>query len=275
MEFMLKAITLLFGLVLGVSVYAVAEHKSVHLPEPSASAKNPSKQKDKQGTVSLAKSAWDGSNVSLGINTTTGNSNTSNYNTQVVLTYTKNKWLTNFTGSYQRGHASEVLNKDVYSLNGQAQYQLGNQKVMRNYLYFKTSLDADKFSPVRYQCLNTVGYGRDWVKSELLTFSTQFGPGYRKNKDDVGVIHKSPIAYFSTTLIWKVTQSGTLTQTFQDSYGRQYNNWSSDTALTNKLIGNLALQVEYTMKYFSKIPAISTNTKKMDTSLNVNLLYSF
>lgn len=229
------------------------------------------------GTIKAKKStaSWDGSSIGLGVEVTTGNSNTSSYNAQASLIYSKNKWTNDFSGNYQRGSADDVLNADNYSVSDQLQYQFDGQNKNKSFVFLNSTVEGDNFSPVRMQSLNIAGYGYRWVKTDQFSLSTQLGPGYRRNRDDEDVVRSSPIASFGLTLIWKITKAATLSEKFQNNYGSQYNNWSSDTAVTNKLIGNLALQVEYIMKYYSRIPAISANTKKLDTKLTVNILYSF
>ncbi|MCH9644548.1 MAG: DUF481 domain-containing protein [Gammaproteobacteria bacterium] len=261
-----KAITLLCISLSLATTLAIADTKPT---------KKDTSKKASDTATPITKSAWDGSNVGLGINITTGNTETKNYNLQANFTFTKHRWTNIFNGSFQRGSASGILNKKVYSAQEQLQYSLNQDKKIQNYLFFMSIAKSDQFSPYRYQCTNTVGYGRDWIKNENVAFSSQAGPGYRRNKDDTGIVRQSMIGFLQAALMWKVTSFSTFNQTFQDTYGSQYNYLTSDTSLTNKLIGNLAIQMDYNVSYYSTIPRFSSNTKNIDTTLNINILYNF
>ena len=219
-------------------------------------------------------SPWDGSTAKFGAVINSGNTNTSTYNAGGVLDFTKNRWNNITVANWQFGRSDGSVNQEKYFAQDEVTY--GLNEAVTKYLFLLTSLNVDKFSPYDYQFLIAAGYG--WYLWKLKRFSLrfQFGPGYRRDKvDGTSVIHDQIVGTTRAILKWQITKNATFSQTVQYDIGSKYNYLKTVTAITNKITGNIAIQVSYVVDYYSRIPAGSSNTDKADTTMNVAVVYNF
>lgn len=222
------------------------------------------------------KTKWDGSNANLGVNRTTGNSPTKNYNIAFNLKYVNQPWLNTFETSAQFGETDDIMTKRIYFIQDQINYSLSKDDKVKNFIFASGNSKFDTFSPYTYQSVVAVGYGHDWFRNENVVFSTQLGPGARQNKErETSIITTSLIATLQTDLTWKITPNLSFSQMLRDDYGKQYNLLRSESAMTNKILGNCAIQLKYVVENYSRIPALTKRTKKTDTTLIINLVYNF
>ncbi len=224
------------------------------------------------------KSPWAGTQVSLGLVINTGNTNTTNVNAGAVINYAKGPWNNNAQATAQWGRDSGVLTKEKYFLQNQLSYLFG--KAQRNYGFVNGTGTADEFSPYEYQAIVAAGYGREVFKTDKFNLKLQSGPGFRRNVQKKTTLGPSKVmngAVLSSEakLAWQVTKSGQFSEDLRYDYGSPYNYMRSVTAFTNKIIRNIAMQVSLTLDRYSKIPAGSLNTKKLDTTTSLALVYTF
>ncbi len=237
--------------------------------------------KDKKTTKASATSStakptshWAGSNAQLGLVLNTGNTESTNFSSGINLLYKRGSWANTAQLQLQLNRSQGLLTKERYYAADQAQYSFSKQR--KNYVYGNVNFTDDQFSPYEFQVISSVGYGRDLIKTARFTLNVQAGPGLRF--DDIrsqAKNQKNFIVYTASNITWQVTKSMKFTEQLQYTLGNPYNYLQSVSAITNKLIGNLALQVSYTLQYYSEIPLDSTNTKKLDTTTNLALVYNF
>lgn len=219
-------------------------------------------------------SHWAGSNAQFGFVMNTGNTDSTNISAGLVVNYVNNAWTNNAQLNMQFNQSSGTTTKERYYATDQVQYSFSKKR--KNYVYSNVNFTDDKFSPYDYQVIGSAGYGRDMIKTPTFTWSLQTGPGMRY--DNVRYQSKDEhnfVVYTASNANWKVTKGMSLSEQAQYTIGKPYNYLQSVTALTNKIMGNLAMQVSYTLQYYSQIPLGSTNTKKLDTITNVALVYNF
>ncbi len=219
-------------------------------------------------------SPWAGSNAQLGLIINTGNTDNTNLSGGVKLLYTKAPWtnLTQLDMQFSRSQGSTT--KQRFFGMDQANYSFSRSR--KSFIFGNANYTQDKFSPYDYQGIIAVGYGRDLIKSDRFTLNVQAGPGIRF--DDVhgpGGYEQNVILSTASSINWNITKNCTLTEQLGYDMGKPYNYLKSVTAVTNKLTGNLAMQISYTMEYYSVIPFGSANTKKLDTTTNIALVYNF
>lgn len=240
-------------------------------------AKQPAIKKSKQvSSKATEKSSWDGSKIQFGLSSSTGNTESENYNTQINIDYTKYRWTNAFQANNWFGKSDGNVNQEKYFFQDQINYSFNDNANIDNYVFVSGNWTFDRFSPYKYQSVYALGYGRDWVKTDRLVLNTQIGPGYRRNKErDTGLIEANYILTTQAGIRWFITKTGALSETVRYDIGRPYDYLKSVTAFTNKIVGNLAVQISYTVEHYSSIPANSTNTHKTDTTTNVALVYTF
>lgn len=218
-------------------------------------------------------SAFDGSNAQVGAVVTTGNSNTTNLSGGLTVNYTKGPWLNNFQGNGQfTSNNGQTTQQQIFFQN-QTDYNMG-----RNFIFGNVNYTQNKFSPYDYQAVVSAGYGRTLVDNEKVKLSTQVGPGARINSiklnNQPSYVETRLIGVAGLNLAWDITDTVQFTENVTYNFGKPYDYLKTVSALTNKIIGNVAMQVSYTTEYYSTIPMGSQNTQNLDTTLNLSLVYN-
>lgn len=222
----------------------------------------------------LRHSYWAGSNAQLGLVVNTGNTNTSNLAGGAIGIYTNEAWMNNIQFNLQLIRSLGQFTKERYYTSDQLQYNFSKEH--KNFVYGNVNFINDRFSPYQFQTISSLGYGRDLLNFNTFTLTVQAGPGIRyesirhQSRDQ-----KNFITYTATNIGWQIAKSVKLNEELQYTFGHPYNYLQSVAALTNKILGNIAMQVSYTLQYYSVIPFGSKNTEKVDTITNVALVYNF
>ena len=221
------------------------------------------------------KSAWDGSNASFGLNINSGNTNTQNVNTALSVIYTHNRWVNNASGQVQFSKDTGVLNKEKYGLQDQLNVGFDSDNI--NSLFANSVLTIDKFSPYDYVYTGAAGYARKLIHRDNFTLTAQFGPGFSTNREtDTKKKNSQFIMQTASDIEWKVSSWGTLSQNLTADFGKLYNHYISTSKFTNKITKHLAVQIAFNVDHYSTIPPTKgPDTKKTDTTTDVNLVYHF
>lgn len=226
------------------------------------------------GEQAKAPSYWNGTNVALGFNMNTGNTDTSSLNATGNILYKNKPWSNAAHLGAQWGRSNGVLNKQKYTAVDQLNYNF--QRNDRSFAFMNGDFTSDYFSAYRYVFVGSAGYGRDFYRSDAFVWSAQLGPGLRRNEirsDDDSNNHI--IAMAQTNLRWNITDKGTLSQMLRYDYGAPFNYLQSVTSFQNQITGHIAIQASFEVENYSKIPPNSSNTKKTDTVTTLSLVYNF
>lgn len=221
-------------------------------------------------------SSWDGSKASMGLNRVTGNSPSTSSNGEFDLDYRQGRWSNNALAGFQYGKSNGVLNKEQYLYQDQLSYSFNDVATVDNFAFTKGSHQTNEFAAYESQTMVNIGYGRDWCKTATFHISTQLGPAWRRSVEQGTKERRSAMAgVFNVNLDWKITHSMTFSQVLEYTLGKPVNHLVSTTALTNKLIGNLASSFSFAVEDWSSIPSGSSNTKKTNTTTTLNVVYTF
>ncbi|PHQ79988.1 MAG: hypothetical protein COB66_05755 [Coxiella sp. (in: Bacteria)] len=221
-------------------------------------------------------SPWDGTNAQVGYVVNRGNTNSSMMNLGLNLSYKKPRWQNQFQAQFQYGKQDHTANRQYTHLNDQVQWSLNDHKKLDNFIFTNGDSIITKFGPYSYQNVFAAGWGKRWVDTKHFTLSAQVGPGYRVTKvQDESDVESSFIGTVQSNISLILSSYGTLTQSIRFDLAKPYNYVQAVTAFTNKIVGHIAVQVSYTLTYYSQIPTSSANTKKMDTITNISLVYNF
>lgn len=217
--------------------------------------------------------SWKGSNAQLGAVVTTGNANTTSLSGGLNLNYKKGPWLNNFQANAQFSSNDGVTTQQQYFGQNQTNYNWGC-----NFIFGNINYTQNQFSPYDYQVVTSVGYGRTLIKTDKVDWSVQAGPGLRTNSikfvGQPSQVNNHLIGVAVTNFAWQISDSVNFTENVTFNYGDPYNYLKTVSALTNKIIDNLAVQISYTTEYYSAIPLGSSNTQNLDTYLNLSLVYN-
>lgn len=221
-----------------------------------------------------AKSPWDGSNASFGFTWNTGNTNNKTINGSFNLIFKKDRWSNTANLGVQWQASNGVTSKDKYTLVNQTNYSFN--KSLSSFVFGNLNYTMDHFSAYNYVVVAAAGYGRNIIKTPTFLFSAQAGPGLRHNKvREDGNINNNFVVTTQANMTWNITKAGTITETARYDWGQPYDYFQTVTAFTNKIIGNLAMQLSFELDYYSSIPPMSSNTKKTDTTTALSLVYNF
>jgi len=225
-------------------------------------------------TNSMAQTApkedtWKGS-VEFGLVNTTGNTETQTIKSRAKVEVDKAKWL--HTGALETLTSSEddSSTAERYEVNAQSNYKLSGVK--KNYIYFMVNYEDDRFSGYDYRVTESIGYGRRVVDKESLTLDLEAGPGARQSELEDGGSEDETIFRGAAKLGWKLSDASTLTEVLSTEVGEDSTVSKSVTALTAKVIGELAMKITFTVKNTTDVPDDTENT---DTETAVTLLYAF
>lgn len=220
------------------------------------------------------KSPWDGTSASLGVNVSTGNTQSAVANGGFNLVYVKDPWSNTLNLGVLWGRADGSTNKEKFTAVDQMNYSF--HKENKSFFFTNGDFTADRFSPYTYVFVSSAGYGRDLYHSEKLELSAQAGPGWRRNMVRVDQdTDNHVILVTQANMTWNITNKGSLTELLRFDYGTPFDYFQTITAFQNKIIGNLAVQISFELNYYSKIPPMSSYTQKTDTISAVSLVYNF
>jgi len=229
----------------------------------------------------------------LGALLKTGNVKSADIKAGLKLRYEKEQWLQllsvdilgkKLESENDEGVKSFDTTDSKWAVAAQSNYTIeadGN-----NYLYGNLSYAEDRFSSFDLQSSVSLGWGRNWYKTNTVSLFADIGPGYKH--DEVSAIDATD----TVAAIPKTTQSSLIVQA-QALYVNQLNPYvefrqylvgkyapdsdqnsiyKSETSLTTKLIDSLQFKFALTLDYNTKV---EETFKNLDTQTGVTLVYSF
>ena len=213
---------------------------------------------------------WTGT-AQLGVISNSGNSTDTNINGGVTLNYDTQKWKNTGTFKGQLSSNKSGLSARNYDALVQTSYYF----LPKDFGYGRAEYNIDTFSAYKYRLSYSGGYGRRLYDNNGLTIDVQAGPGMVTTKEtDTNKTNNEFTLYTQGTLNWKISDNVSFEQTISTSFGHPDVYTQAVSALNTKIVGNLGMQVSYTIKHHSYIPS-DTDKHKTDTITNITLVYSF
>ncbi len=211
----------------------------------------------------------------FGLIVTTGNTESSTMKAKLSAHQELEMWSNDFSleGLYKQDEDDDTNKKETTAQNiymaGQANYKLSNPN---HRLFLFGSYEDDRFSSYNYQSTLALGWSERLWETKKTKFEYSIGPGYAFVETDEDEDESSVILRGSMDFHWKISESANFSQLVSTEYG-QYNTKSrSETALTAKINGSLAMKLSLTMDHNSNV---SSDTEKLDTTTAVTLVYTF
>lgn len=235
--------------------------------------------------VALPFSAWADdvpppwqSEVELGLQTLSGNSDSITLNTRLGMNYT--------SGPYR--HTSEVkfllVEKD-----GEEDKRKGEMESQANYKFDPTryvlaniTYTNDKYGPYFDDFTFATGLGYQAIWREDMTLLLEIGPGYRYQKpnldeiDDDDLILPHNVQEFivrgQAELMWQMTKTAELQGRLTTISGPSNTSFEARLSVQTSLIDDLAIKISTTQKYINDVPPGLSN---LDSIFTVNMVYQF
>ena len=223
----------------------------------------------------------------LGFLYKTGNTKSADMKAGLNFTHEKDQWLSlvafNFLGKKleetdESGDKDFVTTDNKWNITTQTNYTLSPEG--QNYLYGNIAYEEDEFSSFEKQSSVSVGWGRNWYKTEKASLFADIGPGYKhdvirasdtmaKKSEDSFIIQAQAL------YIRKINDFVEFRQLFVAKAAVQSDEnsiYKSETSVTTKLIESLQLKFALTVDHNTEVEEGFDNT---DTQTAMTLVYSF
>ena len=210
---------------------------------------------------------WSGK-IKFGYLGTSGNTENTNLNTSFGIAYAVGKWEHSFNAFAINATESKVTTAEAYEFGWKSEWNLSET----NFLFGRLDWRKDRFSGFPEQFSQSVGYGRRLIATTAHTLNGELGAGARQSERSDGTTENDVIIRLGLDYDWAFSETSSFTQDVVVEYGQNNTYIESITAVTAKLVGNLALVASYTIKNNSDVPAGNVNT---DTYTAVSLEYAF
>jgi len=211
--------------------------------------------------------AYDAS-VSLGYVGTTGNTDTTTFNTEVLFTFRQERWIHNAKLQGLSAQENEVTRAERYYLENKSDFALDEDQ----YLYGKGSYNDDRFSGFDYQATLSAGYGRYLLRRDTFDLQGFVGAGYRVNKIPAIDSEGEAIVSLGENFNWQISDNAKLVQSFVSDIGNDLTVSRFEVGLESNIIDRIATKIAFQLRNTSEVPA---GNKKTDTQTSVSLVYTF
>ena len=213
------------------------------------------------------KGPWAGK-LSLGYLSTSGNTETTSYNTTFEVGYTKDSWLHQLTGSSTGADDQEVTTAESYQLGWRTAYNFTEH----DFVFGTVDWRKDRFAGVTEQMSYALNYGRRVIDTPNRVLALGIGAGYRDSDRADGTSSANAIGRGSLLYNWTWTETSGFEQGLIVESGSDNTYIESVSAVRARLIGGFNLVLSYTIKNNSDVPV---DTEKKDTRTAISIEYAF
>jgi len=208
------------------------------------------------------------SNVELGAVKTSGNTKTFIINAKGKFVHEGIKLRDTITASANNSTDNNTTTAESYDASLQEDWKITE----RDYLFIRYGFQSDRFAGFKRRTSETVGYGRDLIKTDMLHWKAEIGGGLRQTRFVNNSNKSEAILRGATGLSWKVSDSALFTQDLSTEGGK--NGWATEsiTALQHKLNSHLSSKISVKVEHNSKVIA---PVKSTDVESAVTLVLNF
>ena len=212
-------------------------------------------------------SPWAGK-ATLGYLATSGNTENSTMNTGLEIGYKSGDWMHLLQAAAIRASESEVTTAEAYDLGWKSERKVTDH----DFLFGRLQWRKDNFGAYDTQFSQTAGYGRRLMDGEKHKLNAELGIGARQSEPQLGSKENETIFTAGAYYSWLLSESADFRQKLTAESGGENTYLESFTALSAKILGDLALVASYTIKHNTDVPAL---TEKTDRYTALSLEYSF
>jgi putative salt-induced outer membrane protein len=212
-------------------------------------------------------SPWAGK-ATLGYLATSGNTENSTLNTGFEVGYASGKWAHLLTAGAISASENEVNTAEAYDLGWKSERKITDQ----DFVFGRLQWRKDNFGAYDTQFSQTLGYGRRLIDNDKHKLNVELGVGARQSELQFGGRQDETIFTAGGYYKWQFSETAEFRQDLKTESGSSNTYTESVTALSAKLVGDLALVASYTIKNNSDVPPLSEST---DTYTALSLEYSF
>lgn len=214
---------------------------------------------------------WDNS-ISAGGTINTGNTNTTNLGAKLSSDFVRGPW------NYQLS-----IEGELDTANGQRTAQnatgIGSVRYLfeqRTYSFAKSNATFDAFATYDRTIRAAIGLGKVLIKNKKHFFSVEAGPGSTHQRISGSKEYQTLfMANGSMLYKYQVSPTAKISQAASIDYSSENTHSETISAIRTKVTDGLALEISFTLKHDSTIPANSKNTNRTDTATKVAVVYDF
>ena len=210
---------------------------------------------------------WEG-NVQFGYTETSGNTEEQSTKAAAEVFFREGNWRNVFRGDYLYSESDGDETADRYFVNNRTGYTFTE----KDYVWLSLSYEDDEFNGFDYTASAAVGYGRQLIGTDTMTWLFEIGPGYRFSETDDGEEEDEEILRLNSEYRWNITETSTFEQLLSSEIGSDNTITRSVTSLTLNVIEAINVRVSYEVNHTDEVPEDKDDT---DTITSVTLLYSF
>lgn len=210
---------------------------------------------------------WSGK-ATLGYLATSGNTENSNLNSGFEIGYKTGAWQHRLKAVAINATEEEQTTAEAYELGWKSERNLSDH----NFLFGRLTWRKDRFSAYDTQFSQTVGYGRRLIDSDVHKLNAEVGAGARQSRLIDGTEENETILRAGINYLWQFSPTAQFRQEISTESGSENTYIESITALSARLLDDLALVASYTIKNNSDVPPL---IEKTDTYIALSLEYAF
>lgn len=210
---------------------------------------------------------WSGS-VEAGYLASQGNSKTSSANGKFAASYVQDSWTHSIKLGASSSSSSDVTTGERYTAGLKTALAISDF----DYLYGTVNFDKDRFGGFSQRLSESIGYGRQILKSETQLLTAEIGAGARQTETVAGNDVDETIGRGNIAYSYAFTEGAKFSQTVLVESGEESTFAESVTSLAMPLVKNVSVKLAYTVKHNSVVAA---GNKHSDSYTAVNVGYTF
>jgi len=212
-------------------------------------------------------SPWSGK-ATLGYLATSGNTENTTLNTGFEVGYKAGKWAHLLNAAAVNASENEITTAEAYDVGWKSERNLSD----KDFLFGRLSWRKDQFGGFDTQFSQTVGYGRRLIDSDKHKLNAEVGAGARQSTLQGGLKVDETVFRGGMYYKWLFSETAEFRQDLTAEGGEDNTYVESVTAISAKLLGDLALVASYTIKHNTDVSPLLEET---DTYTALSLEYSF
>lgn len=212
-------------------------------------------------------SPWSGK-ATLGYLATSGNTENTTLNTGFEVGYKAGKWAHLLNAAAVNASENEITTAEAYDVGWKSERNLSD----KDFLFGRLSWRKDQFGGFDTQFSQTVGYGRRLIDSDKHKLNAELGAGARQSTLQSGLKVDETVFRGGMYYKWLFSETSEFRQDLTAEGGEENTYVESVTAISAKLLGDLALVASYTIKHNTDVSPLLEET---DTYTALSLEYSF
>lgn len=220
-----------------------------------------------QDAPEAPESPWSGK-ATLGYLATSGNTENTTLNTGFEVGYKTGQWVHTFKAAAIEASENEATTAEAYDVGWKSERNLSD----KDFLFGRLSWRKDRFGGFDTQFSQTLGYGRRLIDTDKHKLNAEIGGGARQSELQDGTTEDETVFRGGMYYKWQFSETAEFRQDLTAEGGKQNTYIESVTAISAKLLGDLALVASYTVKHNTDVSPL---LEKTDTYTALSLEYAF